>query len=193
MVRSWKAPSHGLLLAMSALLATCCAACAATAVAPVPAVSTPVPATLFPSGSPAPTPPAVDPCALVSADQVHAALGGQAGTAQLDLSNPAVPTCTWVVTGSTIGTGTLRLAVTGTNGTAATFGSLQKAFHGATPVSGVGQQAFAVDPIGQVILFAKGTTLTVAASGFVLDGADPPRPATRSALSAIGKDAATGL
>jgi hypothetical protein len=182
-----------LLLGSCLLLSSGCVACSASSATLVPASPVAAAPTLVSSGSQSPAPPTVDPCKLLSSADILIAFGGQVGTSQLDLTNTAIPTCTWAVTDSKIGTGTLRLAVTGLNGTSTTFTSMQKSFAGATSISGVGQQAFAVDSIGQVVVYAQGTTLTAAASGFVLDGADPPRAATRSALTAISKTAASKL
>lgn len=179
-----------LALGAAIILSLAASACSAAPVAPVPASPVAVVPTVVASGSPTPAPPVVNPCALVSAAEVQEAFGGQVGTSQLDLTNTAIPTCTWPITGSRIGTGTLRLAVTGMNGTAATFESMRASFPGTATLTGVGQQAFSVDSIGQVISFNHGTTLTAAASGFVLDGADPPRADTRAVLSAVSRAAA---
>lgn len=182
-----------LLVGSGLLLGTCCVACGGSPATPVPASPVAAVPTLVPSGTPSPAPPKVDPCSLLSPTDIRVAFDGQVGPSQLDLTNTAIPTCTWAVTDSTIGTGTLRLAVTGLDGTSTTFESMQKSFAGGTSISGVGQLAFAVDSIGQVICFANGTTLTAAASGFVLNGTDPPRAATRSSLTAISKTAAGKL
>jgi hypothetical protein len=185
---------HGwICLAVAATAVVGLAACSGSSATPVAAAPVAVPATISPSGSASPSPLPVNPCSLVTRSQVQSALGGTVAASQLDLTTADVPTCLWAVTGSTIGAGALRVAVTGVKGTAATFTSMQKSFADATTVPGVAKQAFAVDPIGQLILFKNGTTLTLAASGFVLHGADPPRPAVRSALTAVGQSAAAKL
>jgi hypothetical protein len=170
-----------------------CVACAAPSVTPVPATPVPLAATLTPSGTPSPPAPQVNPCLLTTRAQVQAGLGGVVTASQLDLTNPDIPTCLWAVADSTVGSGTLRVAVTGLSGTVTTFRSMQKSFAGAKNVSGVDSAAFTVDDLGQLILFRNGTTITLAASGFVLNGADPPREQLRAVLTSVGKSVAANL
>jgi hypothetical protein len=194
--RSTGRPRRALVVAVAALVAVpLLSACGADDASPVPAAATTVPATLTPTTTPSPSasPVDIDPCSLVTTPQVREDLGGDVDDRQTDLSNPAVPTCTWRVSDSRLGTGTLRLAVTDTGGTATTFRTVAAAYPSATPVAGVGDKAYDVSPIGQVLVFRKGTTLTVAASGFTKDGADPDRTTTSSVLAAVATRAADAL
>lgn len=96
-----------------------------------------------------------------------------------------MPGCTWPLTDSRLGDGNLLVVITATGGTAATFSSVQAAFPGATSVSGLGAAAFFVGGIGQLVVQQHAVTVTVAASGFVLDGNDPPVATIEQVLAAL--------
>ena len=184
-------------LAVGAVLLPVLAACSSPGSAAAP-TGPPLPApsaTLLPTGSASPSASAVsiDPCTLADAAQVRQATGGTVGSPVLDLTDPAVPGCSWPVTGSHLGDGNLLVVVTATAGSAATFASVKAAFPGAQDVDGVGAAAFFSGDIGQLLLLQHGTTVTLAASGFVLHGADPDAAAVRSVLTELGRDVAAQL
>lgn len=182
-------PAGGLVLALAL------AGCGATAPAAAPSGTPPPPPapTLSPTVSPSAAAVAVDPCRLADAAQLAAATGGTVGDPQLDLGDPAFPGCYWPVSGSRIGTGTMRVVVTGTGGSAASFDSVRAAFPSPSPVAGVGQDAFVSADVTQLVLFQAGTTVTLAPSGFVKGGADPAEDELLQVLTALGRTVAAGL
>ena len=188
-------PAHrAALVAVAAVAAAVVlAGCSGNDATPVAAVTSAPAATLSPTGTASAAPVTVDPCSLVTDAELRDDFGGDVSDRQLNLTDPTVPTCTWAVTGSRLGTGTFRLAVTGTGGTATTFTAVQAAYPAASPVSGVGDRAYSVPTIGQLIVFQKGTTLTLAASGFTKHGADPSPSSTASVLTAVAGRAVTNL
>ncbi len=178
-----------------ALAAVVLVGCGATGPGPAPSGTPPPPPapTLSPTVTPSATPAAVDPCSLADAGAVAAATGGTVGDPQLDLGDPAIPGCYWPVSASRIGTGTMRIVVTSTGGSEASFEAVQSTFPSTSPVSGVGESAFFSSDVVQLVLFKSGTTVTLAPTGFVQDGADPADTEMLKTLTLLGKAVADGL
>jgi Protein of unknown function (DUF3558) len=177
------------------LVAVALVGCGATGPGPAPS-GTPAPPpapTLSPTVSPSATPAGIDPCSLADARAVAASTGGTVGDPQLDLGNPAVPGCYWPVSDSRIGTGTMRVVVTSTGGTAASFQAVQSTFPSTSSISGVGDRAFFSSEVVQLVLFKDGTTVTLAPTQFVRQGADPSDAEMVKVLTLLGKAVADEL
>lgn len=183
-------------LLTGALLAVLLSACSGTPqVAPTGPPRSPTPATLSPTATPSGsvTPVTIDPCRLADAADLVAAAGGTVGEPQHDQRDPAVPGCIWPLTGSRLGQGDLLVVVTGTGADTADLAAVQAASPAPQPVSGIGQGAFVDRSIGQLVLLSDGTIVTLAASGFVLDAADPPATAIAQVLTALAGPVAANL